>query len=138
MLGSLTNGVVLTDPDALDRFRFWSAGSLSGRDAGSLAQGAAAITLLTGASVAVIGPVVFLGLVVPHLARILAQRAGVGHDHRRLLPLSALLAPVLLPAADIAGRLVVRPVEIQSGVIVAMLGGPFFIALVRRGKLREV
>lgn len=94
--------------------------------------------LLTGASVAVIGPVVFLGLVVPHIARILAQYAGLGPDHRWLLPLSAALAPVLLLAADILGRVVARPTEIQAGVLVAFLGGPFFVALVRRRKLAEV
>ena len=97
-----------------------------------------AIVQLTGASVAVIGPVVFLGLVVPHIARVLALAAGIGPDHRWLLPLSAALAPVLLLTADIVGRMVARPTEIQAGVLVAFLGGPFFIALVRRRKLAEV
>ena len=72
-------------------------------------QGVIAVTLLTGAAVAVIGPVVFIGLVVPHIARVLAQLAGVGPDHRWLLPLSAVLAPCLLLAADIVGRLIARP-----------------------------
>ncbi|MCM2430821.1 FecCD family ABC transporter permease [Streptomyces sp. RKAG337] len=180
LLFSLTNAIVLTDPDALDRYRFWSAGSLADRDSGvvlsilpflavgallalatapalnSLAlgddvaaslgrrlglvrlQGVIAVMLLTGASVAVVGPVVFLGLVVPHVARILAQYAGLGPDHRWLLPLSAALAPCLLLGADIIGRVVARPVEIQAGVLVAFIGGPFFIALVRRRKLAEV
>lgn len=180
LLFSLTSAVVLTDPDALNRFRFWSAGSLATQDSGvverilpflavgavlaiasapalnSLAlgddvaaslgrrlglvrlQGVTAVVLLTGASVAAIGPVVFLGLVVPHLARVLAQRAGLGPDHRWLLPLSAALAPCLLLTADILGRVVDRPVEIQAGVLVAFVGGPFFIALVRRRKLAEV
>ncbi|EGJ74098.1 putative ferric enterobactin transport system permease fepD [Streptomyces sp. Tu6071] len=180
LLSSLTSAVVLTDEDALDRYRFWSAGTLADRDAGDLTrilpflavgallalacapalnslalgddvaaslgrrlglvrlQGVTAIVLLTGASVAVIGPVVFLGLVVPHLARVLAQWAGIGPDHRWLLPLSAVLAPVLLLSADIVGRMVDRPSEIQAGVLVAFIGGPFFIALVRRRKLAEV
>ncbi len=100
--------------------------------------GVASITLLTGAAVAVIGPVVFIGLVVPHVARVLAQLAGIGPDQRWLLPLSAVLAPCLLLAADIIGRMVARPTEIQAGVLVAFIGGPFFIAMVRRRNLAEV
>ncbi|KOU01024.1 iron ABC transporter permease [Streptomyces sp. MMG1522] len=180
VLSSLTSAVVLTDPAALDRFRFWSAGSLADQDAStvlrvlpflglgallalasapalnSLAlgddvaaslgrrlglvrlQGVVAVTLLTGAAVAVIGPVVFIGLVVPHVARVLAQYAGLGPDHRRLLPLSAALAAGLLLGADILGRVIARPVEVQAGIIVAFLGGPFFIALVRRRRLAEI
>ncbi|MCT9079531.1 FecCD family ABC transporter permease [Streptomyces fulvoviolaceus] len=180
VLFSLTSAVALTDPDALNRYRFWSAGSLASQDEGvllrvlpflavgavlalacapalnSLAlgddvakslglklgliriQGVIAVTLLTGGAVAVIGPVVFVGLVVPHIARVLAQSAGIGPDYRWLLPLSAVLAPCLLLAADIAGRLLARPVEIQAGVLVAFVGGPFFIALVRRRRLAEL
>ncbi|MEU2496291.1 iron ABC transporter permease [Streptomyces sp. NPDC007883] len=180
VLFSLTSAVALTAPDALNRYRFWSAGSLAGQDGEVLlrvapflavgavlalacapglnslalgddvakslglgtgplrAQGVAAVTLLTGGAVAVIGPVVFVGLVVPHIARVLAQYAGIGPDHRWLLPLSALLAPCLLLAADIAGRVVARPVEIQAGVLVAFVGGPFFIAMVRRRRLAEL
>ncbi|MFG2612500.1 FecCD family ABC transporter permease [Streptomyces anulatus] len=180
VLSSLTSAVVLTDPAALDRFRFWSAGSLADQDAStvlrvlpflglgallalasapalnSLAlgddvaaslgrrlglvrlQGVMAVTLLTGAAVAVIGPVVFIGLVVPHVSRVLAQYAGLGPDHRWLLPLSAALAAALLLGADILGRVIARPVEVQAGIIVAFIGGPFFIALVRRRRLAEV
>ncbi|MFF8743676.1 FecCD family ABC transporter permease [Streptomyces californicus] len=180
VLSSLTSAVVLTDPAALDRFRFWSAGSLADQDAStvlrvlpflglgallalasapalnSLAlgddvaaslgrrlglvrlQGVVAVTLLTGAAVAVIGPVVFIGLVLPHVARVLAQYAGLGPDHRRLLPLSAALAAGLLLGADILGRVIARPVEVQAGIIVAFIGGPFFIALVRRRRLAEI
>lgn len=101
-------------------------------------QGVAAVTLLTGAAVAVIGPIVFIGLVVPHVARVLAQLAGIGPDHRWLLPLSAVLAPSLLLAADIVGRVVARPTEVQAGIVVAFIGGPFFIAMVRRRQLAEV
>ncbi|MFF5275375.1 FecCD family ABC transporter permease [Streptomyces sp. NPDC000133] len=180
LLFSFTSAIALTDPDALNRYRFWSAGSLAdqgdevlvrvlpffavgavlalacapalnslalGDDvAASLGvqlgltriQGVLAVTLLTGGAVAVIGPVVFVGLVVPHIARVLAQHAGVGPDHRWLLPLSAVLAPCLLLAADIAGRLVARPTEIPAGILVAFIGGPFFIAMVRRRRLAEL
>ncbi|WSL95865.1 iron ABC transporter permease [Streptomyces sp. NBC_01718] len=180
LLFSFTSAIALTDPDALNRYRFWSAGSLAdqgdevlvrvlpflavgavlalacapalnslalGDDvAASLGvqlgltriQGVLAVTLLTGGAVAVIGPVVFVGLVVPHIARVLAQHSGVGPDHRWLLPLSAVLAPCLLLAADIAGRLVARPTEIPAGILVAFIGGPFFIAMVRRRRLAEL
>jgi iron complex transport system permease protein len=180
VLFSLTSAIALTDPDALNRYRFWSAGSLANQDTAVLlrvlpflavgavlalacapslnslalgddvatslglrlgllrVQGVVAVTLLTGGAVAVIGPVVFVGLVVPHIARVLAQYAGVGPDYRWLLPLSAVLAPCLLLAADVAGRLIERPIEIQAGVLVAFIGGPFFIAMVRRRRLAEL
>lgn len=180
LLTSLTSAIALTDPDALNRYRFFTAGSMADQDgatvlrilpflavgavlalacapalnslalgedvAASLGrrlglvrlQGVAAVTLLTGAAVAVIGPIVFIGLVVPHVARVLAQLAGIGPDHRWLLPLSAVLAPSLLLAADIVGRLVARPTEVQAGIVVAFIGGPFFIAMVRRRQLSEV
>lgn len=180
LLTSFTSAIALTDPDALDRYRFFTAGSMADQDgatvlrilpflavgtalalacapalnslalgedvAASLGrrlglvrlQGVAAVTLLTGAAVAVIGPVVFIGLVVPHVARVLAQLAGIGPDHRWLLPLSAVLAPSLLLAADIVGRVVARPTEVQAGIVVAFIGGPFFIAMVRRRQLAEV
>ncbi|WP_344588256.1 FecCD family ABC transporter permease [Actinomadura vinacea] len=96
-------------------------------------QGVVAVTLLTGAAVAVAGPIVFVGLVVPH-----AVRAVSGPDQRWLLPLAALLAPCLLLAADIAGRVVARPEEIDAGIVAAFLGAPFFIALVRRRRLAEL
>lgn len=180
MLTSVTSAIVLAEPEALNRYRFWSAGALGGQTEKVLLQvlpflvagavlafacapalnslalgddvaaslgrrvglvrlrGVLAVTLLTGGAVAVIGPVVFLGLVVPHLARMLAQAAGVGPDQRLLLPLSAVLAPCLLLVADVVGRVVVRPSEIQAGILVAFIGGPFFIVLVRRRRLAEL
>ncbi len=94
------------------------------------AVGIAAITLLTGAAVAACGPIAFVGLVVPHVVRMLA-----GPDHRWLVPLSGLLGAALLLAADVAGRVVARPAEVQVGIAVALVGAPFFIALVRRRRL---
>lgn len=84
-------------------------------------------TLLTAASVAVAGPLLFVGLVVPHLARGL-----VGPAHRWLLPLSGVLGAVLLLVSDVLGRLVARPAELQVGIITALVGAPFLVALVRR------
>ncbi|GAA5042155.1 iron complex transport system permease protein [Thermocatellispora tengchongensis] len=93
------------------------------------AVGVAAITLLTGASVAACGAVAFVGLMVPHLVRPLA-----GPDHRWLLPYSGLAGAALLLFADVLGRVVARPGELEVGVVLALLGAPFFVALVRRRK----
>jgi iron complex transport system permease protein len=92
--------------------------------------GVASVTLLTGGSVAICGPIAFLGLVVPHLAR-----AVTGPDYRRLLPYAALFGALLLLAADVVGRLVMPPAELQVGTVLAFVGAPFFIALVRRRRL---
>lgn len=89
--------------------------------------GVGAIVLLAGAATAACGPIGFLGLVVPHVARALT-----GPDHRWLIPGSALAGAVLLLTADVLGRVVVRPAELQTGIVLAAVGAPFFIALVRR------
>ena len=89
--------------------------------------------ILCGAATAVAGPIAFVGLVVPHLCRLL-----VGPDHRWLLPFSALAGAALLLASDVLGRIVARPEEIEVGIITALLGAPFFIWIVRRQKVREL
>ncbi|MFF2022891.1 FecCD family ABC transporter permease [Streptomyces sp. NPDC058171] len=169
LLVSVLTGVLTTRAAALDEFRFWQVGSLSGRDAeligqiwpfllvGTVLVVAAArgldalalgedvakglgqnvgkvrvvaglgATLLTGAGVAAAGPIAFVGLAVPHLAR-----AIVGSDHRWLLPMSALLGPAMLLVADTAGRIVFPPSEVPVGVMTALIGVPFLITLVRR------
>ncbi|WP_380169575.1 FecCD family ABC transporter permease [Jannaschia sp. R86511] len=101
----------------------------------ALTRGTAAVgaVVLCGASVAVTGPIGFVGLVVPHACRLL-----VGVDHRWLLPFSALVGAALLTAADVLGRVVARPAEVDVGIITALVGAPFFIYLVRRRKLREL
>lgn len=96
----------------------------------SRALGLAAIVLLRGAATAAVGPIVFLGLIVPHLARMIT-----GPDFRWLIPCSGLLGGLLLLVADIAGRVVNRPGELEVGVMLAAIGAPFFIAYVRRRKL---
>ncbi|MEV0144319.1 MULTISPECIES: iron ABC transporter permease [unclassified Nonomuraea] len=90
--------------------------------------GVAAVTLLTGAAVAACGSLAFVGLLVPHLARPLS-----GTDHRWLLPFSGLIGAALLLLADVIGR-VVAPGELEVGVVLALIGAPFFVALVRRRK----
>ena len=87
------------------------------------------IVLLVGAAVSLAGPVGFLGLVVPHAVRLL-----VGSDHRRLLPLSLLLGPVVLLLADVVGRVIAPPAEVQVGVMTALLGVPVFLVLIRTRK----
>jgi iron complex transport system permease protein len=94
---------------------------------------AAGSVLLCGAAVAVAGPIGFVGLVVPHLCRLL-----VGVDHRWLLPFSALAGACLLTASDVLGRIVARPSEIDVGIITALIGAPFFIAVVRKQKVRAL
>jgi iron complex transport system permease protein len=91
--------------------------------------GLTAITLLCGAATAACGPIAFVGLVVPH-----AVRALTGPDHRWLVPCSALAGAILLLTADVVGRVVARPAELQVGIVLALIGAPFFIALVRRRK----
>ncbi|MFI1970340.1 FecCD family ABC transporter permease [Streptomyces cinnamoneus] len=83
--------------------------------------------VLTGAGVAAAGPIAFLGLAVPHLARAL-----VGTSHRWVLPTAALLGPVILLGADVAGRVVFAEGEVPAGVMTALIGVPFLVAMVRR------
>ncbi|MER5701485.1 iron ABC transporter permease [Micromonospora sp. NPDC002296] len=92
--------------------------------------GGAAGVLLTGAAVAAAGPIAFVGLAVPHLARAL-----VGADHRWTLAVAALLGPALLLGADVVGRLVAPPGEVPAGVITALIGAPLLAFLVRRARV---
>ncbi|MET8976818.1 iron ABC transporter permease [Streptomyces sp. NPDC004539] len=94
--------------------------------------GIAAITLLAGAATAACGPIAFLGLMVAHIARHLT-----GPDYRWLVPYAGLLGAVVLLVCDIVGRLVVRPGELDAGVVVSLLGAPFFAVLVYRGKFKS-
>ena len=90
--------------------------------------------ILAGAATAIAGPIGFVGLVVPHICRML-----IGTDHRWLLPFSAILGAALLTASDIVGRVIApSSEEIQVGIITAIIGAPFFIWIVRRQKAREL
>lgn len=84
-----------------------------------------------GACVAVAGLIGFVGLVVPHLVRLL-----LGPDHRRVLPASMLLGAALLLLADVVARLVIAPAELPIGILTSLLGGPFFLALLLRAQRR--
>jgi iron complex transport system permease protein len=93
----------------------------------------AVVALLAGAATAACGPIVFVGLVVPHLARFIC-----GPDYRWILPYSMVLAPVVLLLADVLGRVAVAPDELQVGVVLGVLGAPAFVAIVRYARLSEV
>ncbi|WP_433677576.1 iron chelate uptake ABC transporter family permease subunit [Microbacterium gorillae] len=86
-----------------------------------------AVTLLAGGATAIAGPIGFVGLMIPHVARWI-----VGPDQRWILAITIVLAPILLLVADIAGRLVMRPAEIPVGIVTAFVGAPVLIALIRR------
>ncbi|MDN8580300.1 iron chelate uptake ABC transporter family permease subunit [Corynebacterium bovis] len=92
-----------------------------------------AITLLAGAATAAVGPLMFLGLVVPFVAR-----AICGPDQRWITPTCILAAPVVALVADVAARTVVAPQEVQLGIMTALLGGPVFIAVVRRRRIEAL
>lgn len=109
------------------------AAGLGERVAFARASATLGAILLCGATTALCGPIGFVGLVVPHACRLL-----VGPDHRWLLPFSALGGAALLTASDIAGRIAARPSELDVGIVTALIGGPFFIHIVRRQKVRDL
>ncbi|WP_324795871.1 iron ABC transporter permease [Streptomyces cyaneofuscatus] len=94
--------------------------------------GTLATVLLSGAATAAIGPVGFIGLVAPHVARLLT-----GPDHRRLMPYAVLIGAGLLLVADIVGRVIARPAEIQVGIVTAFVGAPVLIWLIGRNRRRS-
>lgn len=95
--------------------------------------GAISVTLLCGAATAAAGPMYFLGLTVPHAARALC-----GPDQRWVLAYSAVLGAALILVADVIGRVIVRPSELPAGVMMAVIGTPLFIALVRRKRIAQL
>lgn len=109
------------------------AAGIGERVAVARAVAALGAVVLCGAATAVAGPIAFVGLVVPHTCRLL-----VGVDHRWLLPFAALLGASLLIAADVIGRVVARPAEVDVGIVTALTGAPFFIWIVRRQKVRAL
>ena len=171
VLGGIGSAITLFDPQAFDSMRFWSIGSIAGRDmeivttvapfigAGLLIALTAArplnavalgddlarslganilsartmtviaVTLLAGAGTAACGPVGFVGLMVPHVVRWFT-----GPDQRWIIPTTMIYAPLLLLAADVAGRLILYPGELEAGIVTAFIGAPVLILLVRRKK----
>ncbi|MCM1271164.1 MAG: iron chelate uptake ABC transporter family permease subunit, partial [Ruminococcus flavefaciens] len=88
--------------------------------------------LLSSISTAVIGPISFLGLIVPHIARLL-----VGSNHKILIPYSVILGAFTFLIADTVGRTIASPYEISASIIMSVIGGPFFILLLRRSDKRH-
>lgn len=167
-VSALTTSLLIFNRQSLEQIRFWTAGSLSGRDfelfyhtspyilvgllltlllgksitALSLGHTTAtglgvntarvrqlaflAVVLCAGGATALAGPVGFVGLIVPHVSRFL-----VGSDYRKVLPVSALLGAVLITLADIFARTLVRPEELPVGIVMGLIGAPFFIYLAR-------
>ena len=82
---------------------------------------------------AVAGPIAFVGLVIPHLCRLL-----VGADYRWILAFSVVLGAALLVGSDVVGRVITRPAEVEVGIITAIIGAPFFVWIVRRTKVRDL
>ncbi|WP_312715597.1 FecCD family ABC transporter permease [Corynebacterium flavescens] len=89
--------------------------------------------ILCGTATALAGPIAFVGLIVPHVMRLL-----LGTDHRWLLPATALAGALLLVSADTLGRVVARPSEVAVGILTPLIGAPLFIWIVRRTKVREL
>ena len=169
VLGGISSGITLLNPQVFDKMRYWGAGTLSNRswemvgtvtpfilvgvvlavvaarplNAVALGDDLArslgahinrtrtivviAVTLLCGAATAAAGPIGFVGLMVPHVARWI-----VGPDQRWILSYTLVLSPVLLLVSDVAARLVLRPAELQVGIVTAFIGAPVLIWLVRR------
>ncbi len=97
----------------------------------SLLEGYAAGSILAAATVALTGPIGFVGLIVPHVLR-----AHVGSDDRVVMPTAFLLGGVLLASCDALGRVILMPAEIPAGAITALIGGPYLISMIRRGRTR--
>ncbi len=95
--------------------------------------GWAGAVILCGAATSAVGPIAFVGLVIPHVARLLS-----GPDYRHILPLSIAMGAGLLITADVIGRVIARPQEVEVGIVIALIGAPFFVWLVRRQKVREL
>ncbi|MCK7637481.1 iron ABC transporter permease [Corynebacterium sp. P7202] len=107
------------------------ASSLGVNVVGVRLAGSIAVAVLAGAATAVAGPISFVGLLVPHVARLL-----VGVDQRRVLLFAVFFSPVVLILADVVGRIIVRPAEMPAGVTVAFFGAPLLVFLIRRSGVK--
>jgi iron complex transport system permease protein len=122
-------GLFATLPRSLDLISLGAdAASARGVDV-AVAERSALVgaSLATGAAVSIGGPVAFVGLVVPHLVRLI-----VGADHRVVLPASALFGGAFLIACDLVARTLFAPAELPVGIVTALIGGPFFLWLLLR------
>lgn len=167
-VASFTTSLLITSEETLDQIRFWTVGSLAGREWSLLSQtapymiagligafllarqittislgediatglgqntrlvkglAAIAVVLLAGGGVALAGPIGFVGLIAPHMVRFV-----VGQDYRWILPYCVIVGAVVVLVGDTAARIVIRPQELPVGVMMALIGAPFFIYLAR-------
>lgn len=167
-VSSFTTALLITSEETLDQIRFWTVGSLAGREWSLLSQtapymiagligafllarqittislgediatglgqntrlvkglAAIAVVLLAGGGVALAGPIGFVGLIAPHMVRF-----AVGQDYRWILPYCVIVGAVVVLVGDTAARIVIRPQELPVGVMMALIGAPFFIYLAR-------
>lgn len=174
LLNGVSVGITLSNPAVFDKIRYWSAGSLQGRqldillgvlpflvigilialvlanslNAVALGDDLAtslgahplririisllAITLLCGAATAAVGPIAFLGLMAPYIAR-----SVVGPDQRWLIALTAVIAPIIFLLADVLGR-VLAPGEVPVGLVTAFVGAPLLVILIRASKAKSL
>ncbi|HLP23527.1 MAG TPA: iron ABC transporter permease [Microbacteriaceae bacterium] len=95
--------------------------------------GATGAVMLAGTATALAGPIVFVGLVAPHVARLL-----LGSDYRWILPASVGFGAILVVAADVLGRILSRPSEIEVGITLCLIGAPIFIAIARRNRIAQL
>lgn len=123
-VGPMLNNVALGDDVAR---------SLGGNVARTRVWTTLAVVLLCGAATAAVGPIAFVGLAIPHLARLI-----VGPDQRWILAYSLVLGPLLVLMADVIGRVVVGSGEMQVGMVIALIGAPVLIWVIRRGRLSEL
>mgnify|MGYP000397994372 CR=1 FL=1 len=89
-------------------------------------------SLLAASAVSIVGLLGFVGLIVPHLARLI-----IGNNAKFLIPGSALLGAIVVMLCDMIGRVVIRPLELPVGIIMSLLGGPFFLYMLRKGGIRK-
>lgn len=92
-----------------------------------------ASVILSATTTALAGPIGFVGLVVPHAARLI-----VGSNYKRIFALSLVFGPILLLASDLIGRVLTRPTDVEVGIVTALIGAPCFIVLARRRNLQQI
>lgn len=127
--------IALTLTKALDTAALGAdlAKALGGNPMHVWSLSALVVIILSGAATAAAGPIGFIGLTAPHIARLIT-----GPGHRWLLPYAMAIAALLTVTADALGRVIAPPGEVGVGIMVALMGGPFFIALVRRHRISKL
>lgn len=134
-LSSIGAAIAFTLTKALDTAALGAdlARALGGNPLRIWGLSALAVIILSGAATAGAGPIGFVGLTAPHIARLIT-----GPGHRWLLPYAMMIAALLTVSADALGRVIAPPGEVSVGIMLALIGGPFFIALVRRHRISKL